>query len=170
MHILKVTYSSFSLYCLVWHRLCSQNFSWSVSYFKDLLTAAAVVRREQSILKLHAWQTWAKKLRTLGEMRWMNRGRTLSYEISTNKYRNGLTSCKRVYLEMTFVRKELLTFILGGCSFDKNFLKRLKRGYYERQGFNPHILKRMSSHDHLRWIAEEGWNEIQDVECKHFIT
>ena len=71
----------------------------------------------------------------------MNRGRTLSYEISTNKYRNGLTSCKRVYLEMTFVRKELLTFILGGCSFDKNFLKRLKRGYYERQGFNQHILK-----------------------------
>lgn len=40
-----------------------------------------------------------------------------------------------------FVRKEPLTFISGGCGFAINFLKTLKRRYYERQGFNPHILK-----------------------------
>ena len=51
----------------VWPRLSSQNFSWGVPYFKDLLTAAAVVRRELITLKLHARQTIAEKLRTLGE-------------------------------------------------------------------------------------------------------
>ena len=60
-----------NLYFVFWPRLSSQNVNWGAPYFKDLLAAAAVVRRELIPLKLHAWQTIAVKLRTLREMRWM---------------------------------------------------------------------------------------------------
>ena len=63
---------SFNTYFVFSTRFCSQNLNWVVPYFKDLLTAAAMVRRELITLKLHAWQTMAEKLRLLREMRGMN--------------------------------------------------------------------------------------------------
>ena len=39
--------------------------NYGAPYFKDPLTAAAMVRREQITLKLHVWQTIAEKSRIL---------------------------------------------------------------------------------------------------------